>query len=469
MDFKQQTMKSIQFLIISAVVLFASCSKFVDTPTPKTELASQLVFTDDQTASAAVVGLYVNMNGFNYQFANSLVNFLSAMQADDLYYFSTFENYDVFRQVRLLPNSQYVNAYWSSIYSYVYHTNSCIEGLTAAQNLTPAVKDQLLGESYFMRAFLYFYLVNIYGDVPLITSTDYVVNGEKGREPAQKVYTQIISDLQQAKDLMADNYQTSNRVRPNKSAANALLARVFLYTKDWAKAEAAATEVLTNSLYDLPEDLNSVFLANSREAIWQLQPVNIAGGRNTWEGFTVVPFSTTSTVVFRLDTTNLVAKFETGDARREDWTDDRFLSTGAHIYWPMKYKVRTSTAATVSEYSMVMRLAEQFLIRAEARIQQDKLNDGRSDLDSIRLRAKLPVLPTNLGKPALLLAVEKERQAELFTEWGHRWFDLKRTQRSAAVLGPIKGANWQPTDTLYPIPSDAIKSNIKLTQNEGYK
>src|SRR5690606_34963325 len=109
----------------------------------------------------------------------------------------------------------------------------------------------------------------------------------------------IISDLQQAKDLMADNYQTSNRVRPNKSAANALLARVFLYTKDWGKAESAATEVLTNSQYELLDDLNSVFLANSREAIWQLQPVNIAGGRNTWEGFTTVPFSPTSTVVFR--------------------------------------------------------------------------------------------------------------------------------------------------------------------------
>ncbi|RPD38131.1 RagB/SusD family nutrient uptake outer membrane protein [Chitinophaga barathri] len=462
-------MKSIQFLIISAAVLFTSCSKFVDTPTPKTELASQLVFTDDKTASAAVVGLYVDMNGFNYQFANSLINYLSAIHADDLYYFTTFENYDVFRQVRLLPNSNYVTAYWSSVYSYIYHTNACIEGLTTAQNLTPSVKDQLLGESYFMRAFFYFYLVNIYGDVPLITTTDYVTNDSKGREPALNVYTQIISDLREAKARMADNYPSSNRVRPNKAAATALLARTFLYTKDWAKAETEATEVLNNSRYTLLQDLNSVFLANSREAIWQLQAVNVAGGRNTWEGFTVVPFSDVSTVTFRLDTTNLVGKFEPNDARRTNWTGNRFLATGAHIYWPMKYKVRTSTAAAPTEYSMVMRLAEQFLIRAEARIRQDKLNEGRSDLDSIRLRAKLPVLSTSLDKSALLLAVEKERQVELFTEWGHRWFDLKRTQRSSAVLSPIKGANWQATDTLYPIPTDAIKTNINLTQNEGYK
>jgi hypothetical protein len=69
----------------------------------------------------------------------------------------------------------------------------------------------------------------------------------------------------------------------------------------------------------------------------------------------------------------------------------------------------------------------------------------------------------------LLLAVEQERKVELFAEWGHRWFDLKRTGRSSAVLGAVKGANWQATDTLYPIPADAIKTNVNLEQNEGYK
>jgi hypothetical protein len=118
---------------------------------------------------------------------------------------------------------------------------------------------------------------------------------------------------------------------------------------------------------------------------------------------------------------------------------------------------------------MVMRVAEQFLIRAEARVQQDKLETGRADLDSIRMRAGLLPLATNLDKAALIRAVEQERKVELFVEWGHRWFDLKRTGRSATVLGPIKGVNWQATDTIYPIPSDAIRTNVFLTQNEGYK
>lgn len=462
-------MKRFHILLLGLSLILFSCSKYVETPTPKNELASGLVFTDDKTATASVTGLYSTMNAFNYFYANVLMNYLTAMQADDLYYFTNFANYDVFLNNTLLPSSQYVQSMWKDQYSYIYQANACIEGLTAAQGLTPAVKDQLLGESYFMRAFLHFYLVNMYGDVPLITGTDWRVNNVKPREKTAAVYAQIISDLTEAKKLMGSNYPTGQRIRPNKGAATALLARTYLYTKQWALAEAEANEVISNSQYALLKDLNTVFLANSREAIWQLQPVNVAGGRNTWEGFTSTPATPTATALFRLDTLNLIRKFETGDQRLAKWTDFRKTTAGATYYLPLKYKVRTNVGGAITEYSMVMRVAEQFLIRAEARVQQDKLETGRADLDSIRIRAGLPALPTNLDKAALVNAVEKERKLELFVEWGHRWFDLKRTNRSTVVLGPVKGANWQPTDTIYPIPSDAIRTNVFLTQNEGYK
>jgi hypothetical protein len=458
-------------IIIAAIALMAtaSCNKFVDTPLPKNELVSGLVFTDDKTATASMVGLYSDMNSFNYFYANVLMNYLTAMQADDMYYYTTFANFDVFTQNSLLPNTQYVQSMWADQYSYIYHANSCIEGLTTATSLTPAVRNQLLGEAYFMRAFLHFYLVNMYGDVPLITNTNYLENNVKPRDKTAVVYDQIIKDLIQAKGLMGDNYPTGNRVRPNKAAATGLLARVYLYTKQYALAETEATQVLSNGLYSLVKDLNGVFLANSREAIWQLQPVNIAGGRNTWEGFTSTPATPTGTPLFRLDTLNLIKKFEAGDQRLVNWTGFRKLSTGATVYFPYKYKVRTSTATTLTEYSMVMRFAEQFLVRAESRIQQDKLDAGRADLDSIRIRAGLLALPTNLSKAALLSAVEQERKVELFAEWGHRWFDLKRTGRANTVLSVIKPTFWQATDTLYPIPTDAIKTNVYLTQNDGYK
>lgn len=462
-------MKKLHILIIGFSITLFSCTKYVETPVPKNELASSLVFTDDKTATASVTGLYSTMNQLNYYYANVLMSYLSGMQADEMYYYTGFANYDVFLQNNLLPSSQYVQSMWVDQYSYIYQNNACIEGLTASTGLTPAVKDQLMGESYFMRAFLHFYLVNMYGDVPLITSTDWRVNNVKPREKTAVIYAQIISDLKEAKRLMGDNYPTGTRVRPNKAAATALLARVYLYTKQYAQAETEANEVITNNRYSLLQDLNSVFLANSREALWQLQPVNTANGRNTWEGFASVPATPTGTALFRLDSINLIHKFESGDQRLNKWTEFRKTAAGATYYIPLKYKVRTNPSLAITEYSMVMRVAEQFLIRAEARVQQDKLETGRADLDSIRMRAGLLPLPTNLDKTALIRAVEQERKVELFVEWGHRWFDLKRTGRSATVLGPVKGVNWQATDTIYPIPSDAIRTNVFLTQNEGYK
>ena len=220
-------MKRIHIFLIG-VLLFSSssCSKYVDTPLPKNELVSGLVFTDDKTATAAVTGLYGSMYSFNYQFANVLINYLTAMQADDMAYYSSFANYDVFKENRLLPSSQYVQSMFADLYSYIYQTNACVEGLSTATALTPAVKNQLMGESLFMRAFCYFYLVNMYGDVPLITGTDYKANGVKPRAPRAEVYNTIITDLKAAVELMGDEYPTGQHVRPDKSVANALLARV---------------------------------------------------------------------------------------------------------------------------------------------------------------------------------------------------------------------------------------------------
>lgn len=460
-------MKRFSLLIIFAATLTVSCNKYLDTPTPKTEVVDELVFNNDANATAAVSGLYISMNSLNYLWANVMMNFLAGIHADEVYYASAFEDYDVFRQNRLVPNSTYVERFWNAIYSYIYTTNACVEGLNASTTVTPALKEQLLGEAHFMRAYLYFYLVNMYGDVPLVLTTDYRVSQTLPREKSALVYNQVVSDLKAAKELLKDNYPNGNRVRPNKTAASALLARVYLYRHEWALAEAEANSVITNGNYELIKNLNSVFLANSREAIFQLQSVNVGGGRNTWEAQVAIPANATAGPLFRLDTINLIRKFETGDARLANWTGTRTLASGATYFWPAKYKVRNATP--VQENTMLLRVGEQFLIRAEARIRQNKLTDGRSDLDSIRLRASLPVLSTALNQDQLLLAVEQERKFELFAEWGHRWFDLKRTHRSTAVLGPIKGANWQATDTLYPIPSYARSTNINLSQNEGYQ
>jgi hypothetical protein len=112
-------------------------------------------------------------------------------------------------------------------------------------------------------------------------------------------------------------------------------------------------------------------------------------------------------------------------------------------------------------------LAELYLVRAEALAMQNNLTAALSDLNMIRKRAGLSNLPTNLNKEQILSAISQERRVELFIEWAHRWFDLKRTGNAITVLRPLK-PSLEESDLLYPIPYSQLETNPYLLQNPGY-
>ena len=458
-------MKHISLYILLLVTFsLGACKKYVEIPPPQNQLVADLVFTDSKTATAAVAGLYSRMNGFNNSFANFYGTLLPSSSADDFRYGFANANFDEFRKNDLLASNSAINSLWEPVYSFIYHANSIIEGLADNNAVPDALKSQLVGEAKFLRAFYYFYLVNYFGDVPLVLDTDYKKNTSLPRTASAEVYASIIKDLVEAQASLSDSYPTAERTRVNKAAATALLARTYLYTEQWAQAEAEASKVIGDAKYDLLQDLNAVFLKNSREAIWQLQTVNTSTtGVNTWEGFSMVPFAVTSTPLYRLYP-SLVTAFETEDKRKESWIKE-FTNASGTVHYPYKYKVRTSTP--VVEYSMVLRYAELYLIRAEARARQNNLEGALDDLDMLRERAGLAPLPDNISQVDLLLAVENERRLELFAEWGHRWLDLKRTGRAIEVLSPLK-PDITANDLLYPLPLSAILTNPALEQNPGY-
>ncbi|HEY3404724.1 MAG TPA: RagB/SusD family nutrient uptake outer membrane protein, partial [Ohtaekwangia sp.] len=162
-------------------------------------------------------------------------------------------------------------------------------------------------------------------------------------------------------------------------------------------------------------------------------------------------------------TQGLYDAFEPTDNRRAQWVGS-FTNGTTTWYFPHKYKVAAATAVT--EYEMMLRLAEQYLIRAEARAQLENISGAQEDLNAIRSRAGLAGTDAD-DKAALLLAIEQERKAELFAECGHRWLDLKRTGRADAILDPLK-TDWQSADALFPIPDAERELNPNLTQNDGY-
>jgi hypothetical protein len=417
------------------------------------------VFSDDLTAQSALYGLYSQLAFGHISGGPNGISLLSGLSSDELRLNTQSEDLERFNENALLSTTPQATLLWNNSYQYIYTSNSLIEGLNNSSTVTYTLKNQLMGEALFIRAYLHFYLVNLFGKIPYITTIDYEKNTTVGRLEISEVYEMITKDLVKAKEMMSSEYTTvsGRRTRANSLAASALLAKVYLFDGKYAEAEIEASKVINNTLYEL-EDLNSVFLVNSREAIWQLENYD---GPYTGDG--VVFVAEHSATV----SSNLIESFETGDLRLDNWILE-FDNNGEPGYIPFKYK-DDYNAVALNEYSTLIRLGEVHLTRAEARARLDQLtgaNSAANDLDIIRDRAGLDPVPV-MTKDQTLDAILLERRHELFIEFGARWIDLKRFGKADDVLAPIK-SDWEATDVLYPLPYEETLVNKNLTQNDGY-
>jgi hypothetical protein len=464
-------------LLLLVFISSSSCKKLIEIDPSLSQPSSQVVYKNDATAASVLTGIYADFAARGIVNGLSGISAVGALTADELRIAagSTTANVMAAYKNSLKPSDDI--PFWSKLYFWIYTTNTVLENLEFSPAISAPVKQQLRGESKFIRAFCYFYLVNFFGDVPLVLTADYRVNAKALRTPKVEVWQKIIADLKEAKNLLNSNYveadavttnATTERVRPNSFAATALLARAYLYTGDWVNAESTAAEVINNSIYSLETNLNNVFLKASKEAIWQIQSTQAAFSVNTYDGNVFILTNTPSSSSPAVLTSFLLNAFETGDNRKTSWVGT-FTNTSGSYNFPYKYKVKTSN--TSSEYLVVLRLAEQYLIRAEARAQQDNIAGAQADLNKIRNRAGLPNTTAN-DKSSLLIAIQQERRIELFSEWAHRWLDLKRTGMVDAVMttvAPSKGITWNTNWQLYPIPFRfVIQYNPNLTQNPGY-
>jgi len=456
--------------ILTLAILSPGCEKLIEIDTPSNQLESRNVFTDSVTVQATMTGIYAvmyNTSNTGSVIASTFGTYLTTFQArsaDELIATGLVD--DEYVNNNVLPGNSLLNPAWNALYQTIYSTNVLIKGLETSP-LSPTLKKQLTAESKFIRAYCNYHLVNLWGSVPLITQTNVDITNLQGQAPADQVYAHIIQDLKDAQaDLAADYSWSANiRTRANRWAATAMLAKVYLHTKEWALAEQEASKIIANtSLFTLPASLTNVFLKGSSETIWAFN-TNYSG--YTYLGRALLPGSATSDPGLAL-TPSLINAFER-DPIRPDYEDDRFSAWTKTAPSGIRYgyKYISNVAGANTEFAVVLRLGEQFLIRAEARIQQNNLTDGAADINVIRRRAGLhDTFATT--QTALITAVEQERRLELFLENGTRWYDLKRTGRADAVLAALKGAGWQSTDVLYPIPTQQIIANPNLKQNPGY-
>ncbi|THU34758.1 RagB/SusD family nutrient uptake outer membrane protein [Niastella caeni] len=467
-------------LVMGAGLL--SCKKMVTVPLPVNSITSEEMFKTDAQAMTSMAGVYTQMVNGSLNFSNGYTTMLTGMSADELFYFGAADaNMAGFAPNQLLETNSYTSAVWASSYKTIYNANSVIEGIAASESssLSDSVRKQLTAEAKFIRAFCYFYLTNLFGDVPLVKTVDFNKTRYMSRTPVNEVYDQIIEDLTEAQELLSADYAISGaakeRILPTQWAATALLARVYLFKGEYANAAEQASAVIANtSLFSLEADPLNVFLIKSREAIWQMkQGTTDAGYKNsTPEGFNFLPNSTTGVVRYCL-TPELLNTFETGDRRRTAWVSRTTTVASGYNYYPHKYKLGPSTFSNnpSTEYYMMLRLAEMYLIRAEAAANgAGGIAAAIADLNVIRNRANVPALPTTLAQAQVITAVARERQVELFAEWGHRWFDLKRTNKAHDVLSAMSSKQPWAGDyqLLYPIPPFEIQVNPRLVQNAEY-
>lgn len=443
-------------LLIVLILFFASCRKFL-TVQPVDSVSDQVTIVDAASAQTAVRGAYRSLAGDNYY--GSLFQTFGYLPGDNVQWTGSQSIIQQFISHQISADNGNLESVWSGIYATINIANHVITKVPAVSDptLTASLKSQLTGEGYFIRALAYFDLARTWGGVPiaLTPTTSPASKDSIKRSTAAQVYAQVISDLNAA-DSLLPLPATQNPVRANRETAWALKARYYLYRQNWAQAENYASQVIADTKnYSLLNPYPSFFqpasavatkesvfelsysatYTNAHRGYWQ-PPAN--GGTRQWAP---------NDAFVALVNNPLVGGNRSALVAR----------TSAGLWYGNLYYRSPAT-----DPAYVIRIAELYLIRAEARAQQNKLGDALADLNAIRARAGLAA-STAATQSDILLAIETERRIEFAFE-PHRWFDLVRTGRAATVLGVT-----DPNKYVFPIPVVEVGlSKGNLPQNPGY-
>lgn len=460
---KNSLSRSYLLLVLTLISIFISCDAFIEVPLPDSELVGGMVFEDALTAEAALIDIYADIREYGMVSGKGLgIGVLMGHYADELdYYSSTGLAAEDFYNNNVLPTNTTIEGIWKVAYKEIYAANSLLEGIAISDNIPPDTQAQLKGEALFLRSFIHFHITNLFDAVPYISTTDYRQNSKVIKKDRKEVYKSIIGDLVKAKSLIGADYPTPDRTRANKAVVSALLARVYLYDKQYQNAFTEASMVITNNRYHWENDLRQVFTVGSGTAIWQLSPQGTE--QNAEEGRTYF-FETLPPPNWALSPV-LLQQFSSVDLRARNWMEG-ISNEVETFYRPNKY-MQVGTSGTSLEYSVIFRMAEQYLIRAEANVHLGNLDTALEDLNKIRQRAGIGNLEVS-NSNSLIDSILTERNRELFTEQGHRWFDLKRFGRASETLKTVK-SGWRTADTILPLPDKELLINPNLNpQNPGY-
>ncbi len=389
-------------------------------------------------------------------------------------------------------NSGDISRWYTTLYKGIRRTNVVVElikPIAMEQNL----KNRLIGEARFLRAMFYFDLVRAFGDVPMVLG----LNPERRikRTPANIIYEQvIIPDLLFAAENLPITYTQSDKGRATRGAAKALLAKVYLYRKDFLNAEKFALEVINSGVYGLESDFSKVFSKQGEygsESVFEIGAVGVESadlGGNQYANTQGVRGTPNRGWGFNRPSLDLIASFEPNDPRLQATViflgetldgikifgdggtpDSTFSADRSKLLeietYNQKVWVPGNTPVEQWDYNKrVIRYAEVLLIASEASNENNKTSQALQFLNQIRQRVGLNNI-TETDKDKLRDLIMNERRHELALE-EQRFYDLLRTGKAQQVLGKL---GFQPKHALFPIPQSEIDlTEGSLTQNPGW-
>ncbi|MFK7906187.1 MAG: RagB/SusD family nutrient uptake outer membrane protein, partial [Chitinophagales bacterium] len=396
-------------------------------------------------------------------------------------------------------NTDLLAAEWDANYDGIYRANTTLANVPDIE-MDEELKARILGEAKFIRAWFYYNLVTVFGDVPLVDHLLAPSEYNMARTPQSQVWAFIEQDLTEAIPGLwfKSQYSGTEIGRISKGAAQGLLLKAYMYQQNYSAAQAIAEEIVASGEYSLTASYADIFTPegeNGSGSLFEIQYMTESGGNwgknSANEGtFTNVfqrPRGQFEGFGFNIPTEDFVQEFF-----KEGFEDTRLQHTVIRMgemvgdrgvmskeaagidydYYSRKYLNNKSEEASFGDPNpnggsndRVIRYADVLLMHAEAAYHNGNEGVAKTSLNEVRQRAGMPILFTVSG-PALLEAIYHERRVELGLE-GHRFFDLVRTNRAAAVLGPL--GYQEGVHHVFPIPQTQVQgSNGVLTQNAGY-
>ncbi|MGO1817853.1 MAG: RagB/SusD family nutrient uptake outer membrane protein [Sphingobacterium sp.] len=498
---------NMKLMITAVILILSSCNKsFLDLTDPTAKDSDHFYQTEAQFEQA-VNGVYSQLQ----EITNNQYIFAEMPSDNTTLHLNPSDRgqtdrAEAFEFWNVTATNVNIADYYDQTYNTLYNINSVLSKLATA-DIQEDKLNQLRGELLFLRGYHYFLLVQYFGDVVLLTEplADASDAFALDRTPAERVYDQIIADLEEATKILPEKgeYSAGDEGRVTNGAALSLLGKVYLTTDAYSKAQGVLEEVLDMD-YNLLPDYADVFDPTKKNHAESIFEVQYQGGNNLgeWSSFiysfaprdsegAVTGFPTSRPGGWNIPTRSIIDAFEVGDKRKEVALAEGYTNAdGAYVAIPFvnKYNHPHTIVGRTDDNWPVIRFAEVLLMLSEAINEVSGPEQAYPFINRVRERAGLPPIG-GLSKESFREAVMNERRVELAFE-NHRWFDLKRSLDSEKLVQHLNthgqqerdsptvdrgGVPFSPADyrfeaheSVFPIPDRQLFLSDNMQQNPGY-